>query len=374
MSSHIATVRAAIAHALPYVIPTIANRIAKQTAPIVVKEANHWAKRAGIDYRIVSSVTKHRRKLARLREENMYYTPEELRHLQQRQTQRGPTPQQRMAGAGKEAYPPMVGPPTFQQAERATLFPGTVYRQFNGTPVTKEMYENMQRRATRARGRQYSANPCQVDPGPPPSAQDPNPRDATLGDDGYHIVEGSDPRRKPGAPAPYDPYEFVSDQYEFLGDNSNPEELAPPPPLPPIGPPEPSPAPYLSLPNPPPLPLPKLLRNATIQPKKLWNTKGTHFPGGTKKIFKKYGKKYKHGNIITEKEFINDPTYKPSKNTLKRLTETKEERSARLVASLEKARRGFVPPEALGPKQTLKEVIKERLGSTIPKEYFKDKN
>ena len=71
MSSHIATVRAAIAHALPYVIPTIANRIAKQTAPIVVKEANHWAKRAGIDYRIVSSVTKHRRKLARLREERV---------------------------------------------------------------------------------------------------------------------------------------------------------------------------------------------------------------------------------------------------------------------------------------------------------------
>lgn len=298
MSSHIATVRAAIAHALPYVIPTIANRIAKQTAPIVVKEANHWAKRAGIDYRIVSSVTKHRRKLARLREENMYYTPEELRHLQQRQTHRGPTPQQRMAGAGKEAYPPMVGPPTFQQAERATLFPGTVYRQFNGTPVTKEMYENMQRRATRARGRQYSANPCQVDPGPPPSAQDPNPRDATLGDDGYHIVEGSDPRRKPGAPAPYDPYEFVSDQYEFLGDNSNPEELAPPPPLPPIGPPEPSPAPYLSLPNPPSDPLPKLLREATIQPKSYTQK----FKHSSKKKKKTARKGYEHYTGYTQSE------------------------------------------------------------------------
>jgi hypothetical protein len=294
MSAHISTVRNAITHALPYVLPTIADRIARQAAPMIVKEANHWAKRAGIDYRIVSSATKHRRKLARIREENMYYTPEELRYIQQKQAHRGPTPQQHMnlIGAGKEMYPPMVGPPTLHQAERATKFPGTVYRQFNGTPVTKEMYENMQRRATRARGRQYNANPCQVDPGPPPAAQDPNPRDATIGEEGYHIVEGSDPRQKPGAPAPYDPYEFVSDQYEF----GLPEGVEPPPPLPPIGPTEPSPSPYLSLPAPPSDPLPKLLRDATIQPKSY----SQKFKHSSKK--KKPRKGYEHYTGYTQSE------------------------------------------------------------------------
>lgn len=309
MSAYIGTVRTAIVRALPYVLPTIADRIARQAAPMIVKEANHWTKRAGIDYRIVTSATKHRRKIARIREENMYYSPEELRYLHQKQqAQRGPTPQQRMAGAGKEAYPPMVGPPTFQQAERATLFPGTVYRQFNGTPVTKEMYENMQRRATRARGRQYNANPCQVDPGPPPTAQDPNPRDATIGEEGYHIVEGFDPKLPKvitgsggeatiSNPVSYDPHEFVTEQYEFLGDiNSNPEELAPPPPLPPIGPPEPSPSPYLSLPAPPSDPLPKLLREATIQPKSY----SQKFKHSSKK--KKPRKGYEHYTGYTQSE------------------------------------------------------------------------
>ena len=312
MSAYISTVRTAIVRALPYVLPTIADRIARQAAPMIVKEANHWTKRAGLDYRIVTSATKHRRKLARIREENMYYSPDELRYLHQKQVlQRGPTPQQRMTatGAGKEAYPPMVGPPTLQQAERATLFPGTVYRQFNGTPVTKEMYENMQRRATRARGRQYNANPCQVDPGPPPTAQDPNPRDATIGDDGYHIVEGSDPRLPKiivsnggevtiSNPAPYDPHEFISEQYEFglPEDSSNPEELAPPPPLPPIGPPEPSPSPYLSLPAPPSDPLPKLLRDATIQPKSYTQK----FKHSSKK--KKPRKGYEHYTGYTQSE------------------------------------------------------------------------
>jgi len=354
MASHLATVRSAISHALPYVLPTIANRIARHAAPMVVKEANHWAKRAGVDYRIVSSATKHRRKLARLRQENMYYTPQELHYIHRRQTQRGTTPQQQMnlAGAGKEMYPPMVGPPTLRQAERATNFPGTVYRQFQGVPVTKEMYENMQRRATRQRGRQYNANPCQVDPGPPPSFQDPNPRDSTVGEEGYHIVEGSDPRQNP---VPYDPHEYVSDQYEFgLPDD------APPAPLPPIGPVEPSPSPYLSLPTPPSMPLPKSLADATIQPQR-WGSKANPF--ATKKsIFKKYGKKYKYNPVMPGQ----------SQRTLKRLEETKTERIARLGASLEKARKNFVSPENLGPKQTLQEVIKERVGSTIPKTWFND--
>lgn len=361
MAAHLATVRSAISHALPYVIPTIADRIARQAAPMVVKEANHWAKRAGIDYRIVSSATKHRRKLAKIRQENMYYTPEQLQYIYRKQGQRGPTPQQQMnlAGAGKEMYPPMVGPPTLHQAERATKFPGTVYRQFQGVPVTKEMYENMQRRATRARGRQYNANPCQVDPGPPPTSQDPNPRDSTVGEEGYHIVEGSDPRQKL---VPYDPHEYVSEQYEFgLPDDD------PPAPLPPIGPVEPSPSPYLSLPAPPSMPLPKALADATIQPQR-WGIRNTHMfasnpkenPFATKKnVFKSYKQKYKYEN-----------NYGPSKKTLRRLAETKEQRSARLVASLEKRRKEFVPPEKLGPNQSLKEVIKEYVGSSIPKNWF----
>ena len=282
MSAHIQVARAAISSALPYVIPTIANRLLKQAAPLAVKEINHWAKRAGVDYRVVHAISKHRRKLAKIREENMYYSPEELHYLQQKKRNdrsHYQTARQMMStvGAGKEANPPVIGPPTIQQATRATAFPGTVYRQFQGQPVTKEMYEILRTRATRARGRQYASSNAQPMPGPPPSLA-PTGREPTIGADeeGYEIVEDASAGEVIKGPVPFNPHEYVSDQYEF----------GPPPPLPPIGPVEPSPSPYLSLPAPPPDPLPKLLKEATIQPRRPYASKPSPF-STTKRIFKK---------------------------------------------------------------------------------------
>lgn len=309
MASYLGRAKTAISTALPYIGVALAQRAAKQAAPMAVKELNHWIKRAGIDYRVVTSITKARRKLARIREENMYYTPDELRYLYQKQNQARASPAQQMRsanlyqhqnmpGAGHESYPPMVGPPTFHQAERARLNPGTVYRQHNGTPVTKERYETLRRRATQARGKQYRATPVVVDEGPPPAIT-PTPRDATIGsvvaENSLRDALGLAPisssssssslpkifpkTPKPNietfpsggvvyrAPLPYNPDEPFYEQYDF-GRNEPaeasesvhiPEEpiitptppLAPPAPLPPIGPVTPSPSPYSSLPTPP---------------------------------------------------------------------------------------------------------------------------
>lgn len=298
MSAHIQVARAAISSAIPYVIPTIANRLARQAAPIAVKEINHWAKRAGLDYRIVSTISKHRRKLAKIREENMYYSPEELHYLRQkRQNDRShfQTARQMLStvGAGKESNPPVIGPPTIQQATRATAFPGTVYRQFEGQPVTKEMYEILRTRATRARGRQYPSSNAQAMPGPPPSFA-PSGREPTIGssgveDEGHEIVEDEPAGEIIRGPVEVNPHEFISDQFEF----------GPPPPLPPIGPVEPSPSPYLSLPAPPPDPLPKLLREATIQPKS-YTQKYKHTSLSKKKKTPRKG--YEHYTGYTESE------------------------------------------------------------------------
>lgn len=174
MSSHFNTVRNVVSGAIPYILPTIGSRLAKAAAPMAVHELNHWAKKAGIDYRIVSTITKHRRELQKIREENMYYTPDELRMIYERQQRARQaataqfTPRQYMPQT--PVYPPPVPAPSVHTPGAPHIVPGTMYRQFQDSPpMTKEMREMMELRATRAKGRQYNINTSQTMPGPPPS-------------------------------------------------------------------------------------------------------------------------------------------------------------------------------------------------------------
>lgn len=361
-------VGSAVGRAAAFITPIAVARAAKHTAPMLAKELNHWAKRSGIDYRVVTSISKARRKLARIREENMFYTPDELRYLYQRQMQarqqapnpyqpmqmRPPpirrTPRQTMAGAGKEEYPPMVGPPTRHQAERAAAFPGTVYRQHEGTPVTREMYEMMQLRATRNRGRQYGGSVPQPMPGPPAAPQNINPRDASIGEEGVHIPE-------------FDIVESGEDPNLEIDEGEYFPPAAPPPPLPPIGPPEPSPYPYLSLPAPPSMPLPKLLAGATIQPAEAEAQLVAALSAPKPK------KTRAEKEAAREARYALDPSYKPSDSTIQRLSESKSSREERLQKSLIEARRNFIPPEQLEGSNNFKDVLRG-LGSSIPKSHF----
>lgn len=94
-------------------------------------------------------------------------------------------------------------------------------------------------------------------------------------------------------------------------------------------------------------------------------TKGS-LPEAHYMAFKKKQKKNK-----TKQKVVKDSSYKPSAATIKRKAETKEERSARLQASLAAARRNFVAPSEFGGgPMDLQSVIKQHLGPSIPKNYF----
>lgn len=66
----------------------------------------------------------------------------------------------------------------------------------------------------------------------------------------------------------------------------------------------------------------------------------------------------------------NPPEAKPSALVLQRRAETKEQREARLAASLAKARARFVPPNQMSGPTDLESVIARHLGAAIPKDYF----
>lgn len=193
-----------IRSALPYIIPTILDRALTHGAPILAKEINRFAESKGIGYRILTSATENRRKWAKRRWEESYYTPEELGELIRHRfakkqaraggghfQQRPNAPPQFVPHPDLEAqagYNVRVGPNQFMTDP--SLRGKQIYGVFRNRPITNpEEWEGILRRATQRRGQQYHHNNGPV-PGPPPSTV-PAPMDEVAGD--FHPMEPEEP-------------------------------------------------------------------------------------------------------------------------------------------------------------------------------------
>lgn len=152
----------AVGAAVPYIGGAILRRVAKHAAPIIVKEINHIAKTRGSNYRILSSMTKLRRKMMKEREESLYYTPEEIQQMRYHQQQN----RQRQAHFQHQQYRHNEAR---RQAEARARWEQTVkenedrYRRQQEmvsnprqqSPITPQQTQRMERQASQVRGAQY---------------------------------------------------------------------------------------------------------------------------------------------------------------------------------------------------------------------------